>query len=35
MRKEGAALRNALIVSGTIVALLVVGWLFVTNVIAV
>ncbi len=33
MRKEGAALRNALIVGGTIVGLLFIVWLFATGAV--
>jgi hypothetical protein len=33
MRKEGAALRNALIIGGTIIALIIVGALIVNYVI--
>jgi hypothetical protein len=31
MRKEGAALRNALILGGTVIALLVIVWLLATG----
>jgi hypothetical protein len=33
MRKEGAALRNALIIGGTIIALIIVGALIVNYVV--
>jgi hypothetical protein len=33
VRREGAALRNALILGGTIIGLLVIVWLFVTGIV--
>jgi hypothetical protein len=33
MRKEGAALRNAMIIGGTVIALLIIGWLMATGVV--